>query len=127
MHCGEHIEDHIKSIYHAINQLNPHRNNNEFFQQGIILSARTDDMSMHKSCEMQGDIHTFPSSDMMANKNDADQPDGNKYTSEYLSTFNASGILSAKLEVKVGAPLMLYCNLDFKAGICNRTCIIFKG
>ena len=73
---------------------------------------------------MQGDIHTFQSSDMMIKQDGADQPDGIEYPAEYLNTFNASGIPSAKLEVKIGAPLMIYRNLDFKAGICNGTRVI---
>jgi ATP-dependent DNA helicase PIF1 len=61
---------------------------------------------------------------MMVKEGGADQPDAVEYPSEYLNTFNASGIPSAKLELKIGAPLMIYCNLDFKAGICNGTYVI---
>jgi ATP-dependent DNA helicase PIF1 len=64
MCCGEQIEDLIKSIYPVINQLNPHRNNDEFFQHCTILSARNDDIDAVNAqvlCEMQGDIHTFQS------------------------------------------------------------------
>jgi ATP-dependent DNA helicase PIF1 len=56
--------------------------------------------------------------------NGADQPDGIEYPAEYLNTFNVSGVPSAMLELKIGAPLMIYCNLDFKAGVCNGTHII---
>jgi ATP-dependent DNA helicase PIF1 len=66
MDCGEHIEDLIKSIYPDINQLNPHNNNDEFFQYRTILSARNADVDAVNAQilrEMQGDIHTLQGSD----------------------------------------------------------------
>jgi hypothetical protein len=58
---------------------------------------------------------------MMIREDGADQPDDPQYPAEYFNTFNASGISSAKLRLKIGAPLMIYHNLVFKAGICNGT------
>jgi hypothetical protein len=51
MRCGEQIEHLIKSMYPAINQLNPHRNNDEFFStiQFSLPAMMMLMLSMHKS------------------------------------------------------------------------------
>jgi hypothetical protein len=99
MDCGEHIEDLIQSIYFDINQLNPHNNNDEFFQHRTILSAHNADVDAVNAQilhEMQGDIHTLQDSDMMVKEDGADQPVGTQYPAEYFNSFNASGVPSAK-------------------------------
>ena len=85
MRCGERVDDLINSIYPGINQLSPYRNNDEFFQHRTILSARNDDVDAVNAQvlhEMQGDIHTLHSSDMMIREDGADQPDGIEYPAE---------------------------------------------
>jgi hypothetical protein len=127
MKCGSTVEKLIDTIYPGINQLHPAGNNDEFFQNRTILSARNADVDQVNAQVlgmMRGDVQTFHSSDVMIREDGADQPGGVEYPAEYLNTFNASGVPQAKLQLKIGAPLMIYRNLDFKAGICNGTRVI---
>ena len=41
------------------------------------------------------------------------------YPSEYLNEINCSGLPLAKLELKVGCPIMVLQNLDVANGVCN--------
>jgi len=41
----------------------------------------------------------------------------NTYPSEFLNTLEVSGMLSHKLLLKIGAPVILLCNLDPLAGL----------
>jgi len=46
--------------------------------------------------------------------------------SEFLNTLEVSGMPSDKLPFKIGTPVMLLCNLDASAGLCNGTRLIFQ-
>jgi len=43
------------------------------------------------------------------------------YSAEYLQQLTPNGFPKANLEVKVGCPIMLLCNLDPAQGLCNGT------
>jgi hypothetical protein len=43
----------------------------------------------------------------------------NTYPSKFLNTLEISGMPSHKLSSKIGAPMMMMCNLDPSAGLCN--------
>nr|GEX19457.1 DNA helicase [Tanacetum cinerariifolium] len=46
------------------------------------------------------------------------------YPSEYLNSLNFSGFPPHRLELKVGAPIMLLRNLNISGGLCNGTRLI---
>ncbi len=50
----------------------------------------------------------------------------NTYLSEFLNTLEVSGMPSHKLSFKIGAPVILLCNLDPLAGLCNGTRLIIR-
>ena len=58
---------------------------------------------------------TYLSADSVTNQ------EYNPVLPEVLHTFNPSGFFLHKLELKVGAPLMLLCNLDPIHGLYNET------
>jgi ATP-dependent exoDNAse (exonuclease V) alpha subunit len=50
----------------------------------------------------------------------------NTYLSEFLNTLEVSGMPSHKLSFKIGAPMMLLCNLDPSARLCNGKRLIVR-
>jgi hypothetical protein len=50
----------------------------------------------------------------------------NTYLSEFLNTLEVSGMPSHKLSLKIGAPVILLCNLDPLARLCNGTRLIVR-
>jgi ATP-dependent DNA helicase PIF1 len=48
------------------------------------------------------------------------------YPVEFLNTLQFSGIANHKLELKVGVPILLLCNLNQSIGLCNGTRLIVK-
>ncbi|KAF7807013.1 ATP-dependent DNA helicase PIF1-like [Senna tora] len=48
----------------------------------------------------------------------------NVYTTEFLNTISGSGLPYHQLKLKVGAPIMLLCNIDRSMGLCNGTILI---
>nr|GEU85361.1 DNA helicase [Tanacetum cinerariifolium] len=48
------------------------------------------------------------------------------YPHEYLNTLEFSGFPSHRLELKVGAPIMLLQNMNLQGGMCNGTRMIIK-
>jgi len=48
------------------------------------------------------------------------------YPVEFLNTLQFGGITNHKLELKVGVPILLLCNLNQSIGLCNGTRSIIK-
>ncbi len=48
------------------------------------------------------------------------------YLVDFLNTLQFSGITNHKLELKVGVPILLLCNLNQSIGLCNGTRLIIK-
>ncbi len=48
------------------------------------------------------------------------------YLVEYLNTLQFNGIANHKLELKVGVPILLLCNLNQSIGLCNGMKLIIK-
>lgn len=127
MRCGETIEDLINAVYPNIAQINPTADNDDFFKHRTILSARNDDVNDVNAkvlTMMPGVVHTCLGSDRMVREDGADGPGGFEYPVEFLNTINPAGMPPAKLDLKVGAPLMILRNLDPKEGICNGTRVV---
>jgi hypothetical protein len=51
---------------------------------------------------------------------------GNTYPFKFLNILEVSGMPSHKLPLKIGAPVMLLCNFDPSAGLCNGTCLMVR-
>jgi ATP-dependent DNA helicase PIF1 len=50
----------------------------------------------------------------------------NTYPSEFLNTLEVSGMPSHKLLLKIGAPMILLCNLNPLVGLCNGMRLIVQ-
>jgi ATP-dependent DNA helicase PIF1 len=48
------------------------------------------------------------------------------YSVEFLNILQFNGIANHKLELKVGVPILLLCNLNQSIGLCNGTRLIVK-
>jgi len=48
------------------------------------------------------------------------------YSVEFINTLQLSGIANHELELKVGVPILLLCNLNQSIGLCNGTRLIVK-
>jgi ATP-dependent DNA helicase PIF1 len=48
------------------------------------------------------------------------------YSMEFLNTLQFSGITNHKLELKMGVPILLLCNLNQSIGLCNGTKLLVK-
>ncbi len=48
------------------------------------------------------------------------------YPMEFLDTLRFSGIANHELQLKVGVPILLLCNLNQSIGLCNGTRLIIK-
>jgi ATP-dependent exoDNAse (exonuclease V) alpha subunit len=55
-----------------------------------------------------------------------DMKEANTYPSEFLNTLEVNGMLSHKLPLKIGAPVMLLRNLDPSTGLCNGMHLIVR-
>ena len=63
---------------------------------------------------MRGEVFASYSANKIGNEEDADN-----YTSEYLNTINLSSLPPHLLKFKVGAAVILLCNLSPSTGLCN--------
>jgi ATP-dependent DNA helicase PIF1 len=48
------------------------------------------------------------------------------YPVEFLNTLRFTGIANHELQLKVGVPILLLCNLNQSIGLCNGTRLIVK-
>ena len=123
MQCGDNIESLIDALYPGIAQINPVQDNDDYFQEHTILSARNDDVdSVNQSVLEKFPGHEFTSFsvDTMQNEQGVDVSN-QQYPTEFLNSINASGMPLAKLHLKKGVPLMTLQNMDPANGICNGT------
>ena len=99
----------------------------EFLNERTILSARNDDVSAINQSALEsfhGEAVTYFAADKMVEDEDVDPRITHRYPNEFLNTLNPPGLPSFKLELKVGAPIMLLRNIAPKDGLCNGTRLI---
>src|SRR5260363_272112 len=66
--------------------------------------------------------YTYLSADEAIIEDGADNH--NVYPTEYLNTLNPSGMPPAKLELKIGCPIILLRNLAPHQGLCNSSRLV---
>jgi ATP-dependent DNA helicase PIF1 len=117
------VESLIDSIYPGIGH--GHKED-KYFLDRILLSCKNNDVDDFNAAILEkfpGERKVLMSSDSVRLENQAlngYQP----YPAEYLHSLNASGLPLARLELKVGCPVMLLRNLDASKGLCNGTRMI---
>jgi hypothetical protein len=95
----------------------------QYFSERTVLStlnADVDSLNKYVLSKFPGQIKEFHSADFIptSEQSGGDDPMLN-YPVEYLNEINCSGLPLAKLELKVGCPVMILKNLDPAHGVCN--------
>jgi len=110
----------IESIYPGI------RTGNHaplYFAERTILSglnSEVDSMNKELLRQFPGQGRMFHSADCIPSTEQTGEDDPMlNYPPEYLNEINCSGLPLAKLELKVGCPIMVLRNLDAANGVCN--------
>ena len=109
----------IDNIYNNIDDISSHED--QYFRDRTILSARNTDVDLINKEILQSflsNLETFRSADSNIVETGADNHVA--YPSEYLNSLDLSGIPLAKLDLKIGCPIILLRNLAPKQGLCNR-------
>lgn len=121
--CGNNtIDDLISTIYPGLNPDDP-LPGDQYFSERTILSSRNDDVDFINSKilrQLPGESQTFTSVDAAGSRGE----NGGRemmYPREYLNSINCSGLPLARLELKIGAPVMVLRNLAAAEGVCNGT------
>jgi hypothetical protein len=110
----------IDSIYPGINTPN---HPSQYFAERTILSSLNSDVDSLNSKALEdfpGPVAVFQSADSIPTSEQNGGEDAMlNYPVEYLNEINCTGLPLARLEVKVGCPVMVLKNLDPTNGICN--------
>jgi hypothetical protein len=88
----------------------------------LLSSLNVDVDSLNKSVlsKFPGELMEFPSADFIPSSEQSGGEDPMlNYPVEYLNEINCSGLPLAKLELKIGCPVMILHNLDPAHGVCN--------
>ena len=110
----------IDSIYPGINT--PNHPSQYFAERTILSSLNSDVDSLNGKAleEFPGQAQVFHSADSIPTSEQSGGEDAMvNYPVEYLNEINCTGIPLAKLEVKIGCPVMILKNLDPANGVCN--------
>jgi hypothetical protein len=110
----------IDTIYPGIRS--PNLGQAYFSQRTVLSSLNVDVDALNKLVleRFPGCVHVYHSADFIP---DSEQSGGEdamlNYPVEYLNEINCSGLPLAKLELKIGCPVMILRNLDAAHGVCN--------
>lgn len=99
------------------------RNNSSFFQDCIILIFRNNIVvEFNKSLliKLSEEVYIYNSVDNI----DINEDKTDHIPQEFLQSQTLSGLPLSKLNLKVGAPIILFCNLYSALEKCNKTRII---
>jgi hypothetical protein len=121
MKCQENTVDSlIDTIYPGITTVN---HPPDYFSERTVLSGLNVDVdSLNKSvlAKFPGEARVFHSADSIPTSEQSGEEDPMlNYPVEYLNEINCSGLPLAKLELKIGCPVMILQNLDPAHGVCN--------
>ena len=110
----------IETIYPGIGTGNQ---TSGYFAERTILSglnSEVDSLNKELLRQFPGEIQMFHSADCIPSTEQTGEDDPMiNYPPEYLNEINCSGIPLARLELKVGCPVMVLRNLDAANGVCN--------
>ena len=119
MLCGPDVSHLISEIYPNIQRGT--QGEDLYFLQCAILCPRNSEVNeintkLYSQFPGQGHVHHSADIAKGHNHNEAEL-----YPVEYLNSLNFGGLPPSRLELKIGVPLMLLCNLDPGMGLCNGT------
>ena len=97
----------------------------DFFARRAILSVRNEtaaEINAQILSTLRGEMHEFHAVDTAVSTDGGILAD--QLNPEFLATFTPSGLPPAKLELKIGAPIILLRNLNPRQGLCNGTRLV---
>ena len=98
-------------------------NNPGFFRDRVILTFRNDVVAEFNESllmKLPGEVHTYDSVDSV----DINEDETDHIPQEFLRSQTPSGLPPSRLNLKVGAPIILFRNLYPASGECNGTRMI---
>jgi hypothetical protein len=114
------VDSLIESIYPGIRTRN---HSSSYFAERTILSSlnsQVDSINQELLRKFPGNVQLFHSADCIPGTEQTGEDDPMlHYPPEYLNEINCSGLPLARLELKVGCPIMVLKNLDAANGVCN--------
>ena len=116
------MNDCYESVF-PVEELQQAGNNPGFFRDRIILTFRNDlvaEFNESLLMKLPGDVHTYDSVDSV----DINQDETDHIPQEFLRSQMPSGLPPSRLNLKVGAPIILLRNLYPASGECNGTRMI---
>ncbi|GJY16938.1 putative reverse transcriptase domain-containing protein [Tanacetum coccineum] len=83
-----------------------------------------DKINSYVLASMLGEMHELLNADMISSTTDNLEEMQIMYPPEFLNTLRFSGVPNHKLELKIGAPIILLCNTGLQRGLCNGTRLV---
>jgi PIF1-like helicase/Helicase len=120
MICGATMDSLIDAIYSGIAN-----HNDQYFLDRAILAPRNDDVFELNEmilARLPGEEKVYFSADTVIEEDGSEEP--TIYPAEYLQSIVSGGLPLAHLKLKVGAPVMLLCNISPAQGLCNGSRMI---
>ncbi len=120
-HCPENTEDSLLNTIYPDIHISGHLD--QYFSERIILSSmnnKVNELNETVLAKFPGPSQLFPSVDFIPISKQLGEDDPLlNYPVEYLNEINCGTLPLAKLELKIGCPVMVLKNLDAPNGVCN--------
>ncbi len=122
-HCPKNTVDSLLDTIYPNIHLSGH--SDQYFSEHIILSSmnnKVNELNETVLAKFPGPSQLFPSVDFIPNSEQLGEDDPLlNYPMEYLNEINYGTLPLAKLELKIGCPVMMLKNLDAPNGVCNSS------
>ncbi|XP_022003575.1 uncharacterized protein LOC110901029 [Helianthus annuus] len=88
------------------------------------MNDEVDKINLHVLEKMPGELQELLSADEICQSTNNYDEMCALYPPEFLNTLNFSGISNHRLQLKIGAPVILMRNLNLQKGLCNGTRLV---
>ncbi|PIA58587.1 hypothetical protein AQUCO_00500491v1 [Aquilegia coerulea] len=100
----------------------------QYLEERSILSPRKDDVSVINVSTINllpGESYEFLAADSIIEKDIEVENRGNRITSDSLNSLDPSSLRSFNLQLKIGCPIMLLCDLQPRDGLAMEHVLWF--